>query len=64
MSTHFTGDGFDDTVGHFRDLLIHRNTQHLNGDPVELSGTRAGRHPSDGLVLGGPGYPLLLRVLT
>lgn len=30
-----TCDGFDYAVRNLRDLLIHRNTQHLNGDPVQ-----------------------------
>lgn len=32
-----TCDGFDDAVRNLRDLLIYRNTQHLNGDPVQGS---------------------------
>lgn len=32
-----TCDGFDYAVRNLRDLLIYRNTQHLNGDPVQGS---------------------------
>lgn len=46
-----TCDGFDNTVRHFRDLLIYRHTQHLNGDPMQLSETEA--KPSDVVYFGG-----------
>lgn len=42
-----TCDGFDYTVGHLRDLLIYRNTQHLNCDPMQGSGTESNKYLSD-----------------
>lgn len=59
-----TCDGFDYTVRHFRDLLIYRNTQHLYGDPVKFSGTKATWQPSDGFVSGIIRFSMLLCVLT
>lgn len=35
-----TCDGFDYTVRNLRDLLVYRNTEHLNGDPVQSSVTQ------------------------
>lgn len=39
VRARLTCDGFDDSVGHLGDLLVHRNAQHLNGDPVQRSAT-------------------------